>query len=64
LPLHPDLIWGPLSLLSIGYWGLSLPRDIMIGHKTDHSPPSSAEVKNMWNCYFHSLLRLHSMVLG
>jgi hypothetical protein len=34
----PDRLWGPSSLLYSGYRGL----------KADHSPPSSADVKNAW----------------
>jgi hypothetical protein len=43
LPLHPDQLWSPPSLLSSGYWGLFPP-----GHGTDHLPPSNAEVKIAW----------------
>jgi hypothetical protein len=43
------LLWGPSSLLFNGYrelfpWGLKRP-----GREADHSPPSSAEVKNAWS---------------
>jgi hypothetical protein len=41
---HPDQLWGPSSLLASGYWGLSL--GVKPGCEADHSPPSSAEVKN------------------
>jgi hypothetical protein len=34
---HPDRLWGPPNLLSNGYLG-RFPQD--------HSPPSSAEIKN------------------
>jgi hypothetical protein len=37
---RPDRLWSPASLLSDGYRG-SFP-----GGEADHSPPSSAEVKN------------------
>jgi hypothetical protein len=43
---RPDRFWGPPSLLFNGYRGalsawLKLP-----GREADHSPPSSADVKN------------------
>jgi hypothetical protein len=42
----PDQPWGPLSPLSNGYRE-SFPRAKMQpGCDTDHSPPSSTEVKN------------------
>jgi hypothetical protein len=43
--LRPDRLWGPLSLLSNGYWG-SFPRGkARLRSDADHSPPSSAKVK-------------------
>jgi hypothetical protein len=44
-PPLPERLWGPLSLLSNGYQGslsLGVKRP---GREADHSPPSSAEVK-------------------
>jgi len=45
---HPFWLWGPHSLV----W--SLPRFFpgvkCPGHEVDHLPPSSAKVKNEWNC--------------
>jgi hypothetical protein len=44
-PLCPERLWGPPSLLSNEYRGslsLGIKRP---GRETDHSPPSSAEVK-------------------
>jgi hypothetical protein len=44
-PLCPDWLWGPPSLLCNGYWG-SFPQDkTRPGCDTDHSTPSSVEVK-------------------
>jgi hypothetical protein len=43
---RPDRQWSPHSLLSNEYWGLIPPRVKMSGFPADHSPPSSAEVKN------------------
>jgi hypothetical protein len=38
--------WGPLSLLSNGYKGALFPEVKRTGPEGDHSPPTSAEVKN------------------
>jgi hypothetical protein len=32
--------------------------------EADHSPPPSAEVKNVWSCTFTPPIRLHCMVLS
>jgi hypothetical protein len=34
------------------------------GREADHSPPSSAEVKNAWSYTFTPPLRLHGVVLS
>jgi hypothetical protein len=34
------------------------------GRKADHSPPSSAEVKNAWNYAYTPPIRLHDVVLS
>jgi hypothetical protein len=34
------------------------------GHEADHSPPSSAEVKNAWSCTSTLPLHLHSVGLN
>jgi len=51
---HPDRLWGSLDVLSSGYQGglylgLNLPR-----READHSPPSSAEVKEWVELCHHS----------
>jgi hypothetical protein len=49
-PPRPERLWGPLSLLSSGYWGGLSSGVKRPGGKADHSPPSSPEVKNEWSC--------------
>jgi hypothetical protein len=53
-PLH-NIQWvsGALSL------GVKRP-----GHEADHSPPSSAEVKNAWSYTSTPPIRLHGVVLS
>jgi len=46
-PKCPYWLGGTFSLLSI--CAVVLPGDEVAGHDVDHSPPSSAEVKNEWN---------------
>jgi hypothetical protein len=47
-PRLPDRSWGPSSLLSNGYRRLFPPGVKRPGRQADRSPPTSAEVKNMW----------------
>jgi hypothetical protein len=52
-PTQPPLQWVPGSL-SLGVRRL--------GRETDHSPPSSAEVKECVELHLHSPIRLHGVV--
>jgi hypothetical protein len=56
-PPHPDRLWGSPSLLSIEYQGL-FPGLKRPGREADHSPPSSAEIKNAWS-YTSTVTRLY-----
>jgi hypothetical protein len=47
-PPRPDQHWDPPSLLSNGCRS-PFPGDKVAGAWSDHSPPSSAEVKNAWS---------------
>jgi hypothetical protein len=44
-PQRPYRLWGPFSLISNGYRAV-FPGVKQPGREADHSPPSSAEVKN------------------
>jgi hypothetical protein len=49
-PPCPDWLWGPSSPLSKGMEGGALSPEVKrSGRESDHSPPSSAEVKNAWS---------------
>jgi hypothetical protein len=50
-PERPDRLGGPYSPLFKGY-----RRRV---REFDHSPPSSAEVKNEWRCTFNAPVLLH-----
>jgi hypothetical protein len=45
-PQRLDRLWGPPSILCNGYLGLFYPGANWQGRKADHSPPSTAEIKN------------------
>jgi hypothetical protein len=70
----PDRFWGSPSFLSKGYQGLYFLGVKQLGHETDHSPLSSAKVKNVggytstppyifmaW-CLVKFMIYLHSIV--
>jgi hypothetical protein len=44
-PTHPPIQWVPGSLSPVVKW---------MGHEADHSPPSSAKVKECMELYLHS----------
>jgi hypothetical protein len=62
-PPRPDRLWSPPSFLSSGYQGHSLGVK-RPGREADHSPPSSAEVKNAWSCTSIPPIHLHGVVLS
>jgi hypothetical protein len=39
-------------------------RSEWLGHEADHSPPSTAKVKNEWSCTSNPQLHFHGVVLG
>jgi hypothetical protein len=54
-PTQPPIQWVPGTL------SLEVKRP---GREADHSPPSSAEVKECVERYLHSPIRLHGLVLS
>jgi hypothetical protein len=54
-PTQPPIQWVP-GALSLGVKQL--------GHEADHSPPSSAKVKNAWSYTSTPPVRLHGVVLS
>jgi len=50
---HPDLLWGPPSLLYIRY-RVSFPGIKWLGRDVDHPPPSSTKVKERVELYLYS----------
>jgi hypothetical protein len=60
--LRPHQLWGPPSLISIGYRGL--PGRKRPVREADHSPPAIAKVKKNMDLYIHSPIRLHGLVLN
>jgi hypothetical protein len=45
LPYRPDRLWGPPNFLSDGLFLLGLKQQ---RREADHTPPTSAEVKETW----------------
>jgi hypothetical protein len=64
LPSCPDRFWCSLSLLFGGYPRLFFLVIKQPGREADHSPPSSAEVKNMWIYTSNPSISLHGVVLS
>jgi hypothetical protein len=63
-PPRPDRLWGPTKppiQWVLGALSLVVKRP---GHEADHSPPSSAEVKECVELYLDSPTRLHGVVLS
>jgi hypothetical protein len=59
-PQHPNWLWGPSSLLFNWYQGL-FPGVKQPRCEADHSPQSSAEVKNEWRYTYTLCLCLHGV---
>jgi len=53
-PPYPDKLWDPHSFLPMFQW---LPGIKRLECETDHLPPSSAQVKNVWS--YTSLPHIH-----
>jgi hypothetical protein len=53
-PPRPERLWGPPSRLSSGYQGILSVGVKRPGREADHSPPTSAEVKELVELYIHS----------
>jgi hypothetical protein len=64
LPPHSGRLWDLSDLLSNWYRGAFIPGVKWPVRRTDYSPPSSAEVKNPWNCTSVPPIRLHGVVLS
>jgi hypothetical protein len=52
---HPSIQWVPAA----NSMGVKWP-----GREADHSPQSSAKVKNEWSYYFHTSICLQGVVLN
>jgi hypothetical protein len=56
--IEPQNPGRPARSPALGYQGVKRP-----GHEADHSPPSSAEVKNAWSYTSAPPIRLHGVVI-
>jgi hypothetical protein len=64
-PCRPHRLWDPSNPISNGYGGALSPGVKRQGLEVVHSPPTSAEVKNLSiYLYIHSPMRLHGVVLS
>jgi len=75
-PPRPYRLWCPYSLIPSGYRRLFTPVVKRLKHKTEHSLPYSADVKNVWSfttapqyvfmswCLIKQQIHLHDMVLS
>jgi hypothetical protein len=59
----PDRFWGPPNLLPNRYQGALSLEVKLPGREADHSPPSSAQVKNAWSYTSTPPMRLSGVVL-
>jgi len=53
------MTWNYINIPGALSLGLKWPR-----HEADHSPPSSAKIKNAWSNTSAPPIRLHGVVLG
>lgn len=61
-PKHPFLLWGAGSFLFYGGWGaLVQVVKCLLGYEADHSPLSSAIVRDEWCCSSGSPMCLFGM---
>jgi hypothetical protein len=60
LQKHPDQIFGPLKPFIQWVLG-SFPKVKWPGPEVDYWPPSSAEVRNEWNCTYTTPVWIHGI---
>jgi hypothetical protein len=53
--------WKKKSLFTFSFLSLEVKQ---LGHEADHSPPSSAKVKNVWSYTSTPPVHLHGVVLS
>jgi hypothetical protein len=59
-----DQLWAHPASYPMVMGALSLGVKCLKHEADDHSPPSSAEVRNVWSCTSSPLTHLHGMVLN